>query len=247
MTNRNLTEALAKHRATELHGSRLGPWIHDIVYGAHDGIVTTFAVVAGTAGAGLSWGIVIILGVANLLADGVSMGAGSFLSLRSERDQYHRLRKEELKEIEEIPEIEREEIREAYAAKGFTGKDLDRAVEIITSDKEIWTRTMMQEEHGMIEETADGALLHGLATFLGFIVFGSVPLIPYVLFHSGSDNFLYAIIGTFLALLLVGITRSIVTRERIYRGALEILLIGAVTASIAYGVGLALKGVAGVA
>ena len=90
-----IKKALAQHRAGESHGSTLGPYIHDIVYGAHDGIVTTFAVVAGTAGAGLSTGVVIILGVANLLADGVSMGAGAFLSLRSERDQYHRLLKEE--------------------------------------------------------------------------------------------------------------------------------------------------------
>ncbi len=243
---RNLQQELAKHRADELHGSPLGPWIHDIVYGAHDGIVTTFAVVAGTAGAGLSTGIVIILGIANLLADGVSMGAGSFLSVRSERDQYHRLLKEELREIETDPEIEREEIREAYAAKGFTGKDLDRAVEIVTGDKKIWARAMMQEEHGMIEQSGERAILHGLATFLGFVVFGSVPLLPYLISHSGSDNFGLAITGTFLALLLVGITRSLVTRERIYRGALEILVIGTVTASIAYGVGVALKSFAGV-
>lgn len=242
---RNIREELAKHRAAEIHGSALGPWIHDIVYGAHDGIVTTFAVVAGTAGAGLSWGVVIILGMANLLADAVSMGAGSFLSIRNERDQYQRLFKEELQEIENDPEVEREEIREAYAAKGFSGKDLDRAVEIITSDKRAWADTMMKEEHGMIESREGKAFLHGLATFLGFLVFGSVPLIPYFLFRSGADNFPLAIGGTAIALLLVGVTRSIVTRERIYRGAVEILLIGAVTASIAYGVGVALKSVAG--
>lgn len=243
---RNLQQELAKHRADELHGSPLGPWIHDIVYGAHDGIVTTFAVVAGTAGAGLSTGIVIILGIANLLADAVSMGAGSFLSIRSERDQYHRLFKEEMREIESDPEIEREEIREAYAAKGFTGKDLDRAVEIITGDRKIWAKAMMQEEHGMIEQSGERAILHGLATFLGFVVFGSVPLLPYMISHSGSDNFPLAITGTFIALLLVGVTRSWVTRERIYRGAIEILLIGGVTASIAYGAGVALKSFAGV-
>lgn len=241
---RDLQKDLAAHRAAEIHGSALGPWIHDIVYGAHDGIVTTFAVVAGTAGAGLSPGIVIILGMANLLADAVSMGAGSFLSIRAERDQYRRLLKEELQEIENDPEIEREEVREAYAAKGFAGSDLERAVQIITRDKRVWAQTMMREEHGMIEESGRGAVLHGLATFLGFVFFGSVPLLPYFFNRSGSDDFLLAIIGTGIALLLVGMTRSLVTRERIYRGAIEILVIGAVTASIAYGVGVALKGVA---
>ena len=246
MSPRDLQRALEEHRAAELHGSRLGPWIHDIVYGAHDGIVTTFAVVAGTAGAGLSTGVVIILGMANLLADGVSMGAGSFLSLRSEHDQYERLLKEELREIAEDPEIEREEIREAYRAKGFTGDDLERAVAIITKDKAVWAQTMMKEEHGMIEGTAENAFLHGVATFLGFLVFGSVPLLPYFFSRSGSENFTQAIVGTFLALLLVGVTRSTVTRQRIYRGVLEILLIGTVTASIAYGVGVGLKSFAGI-
>ncbi len=243
---RNLKEDLIKHRATELHGSTLGPWIHDIVYGAHDGIVTTFAVVAGTAGAGLSAGIVIILGIANLLADGVSMGAGSFLSRKAEHDQYERLLKEELREIETDPEIEREEIREAYAKKGFAGADLERAVSVITADKNVWAETMMREEHGMTDDSSENALLHGLATFVGFLVFGSVPLLPYFFLQGSDHNFRSAIIGTAAALLLVGITRSIVTRERIYRGAVEILLIGAVTASIAYGVGVALKSFAGV-
>lgn len=242
---RNLKEALAKHRAAEIHGSTLGPWIHDIVYGAHDGIITTFAVVAGTAGAELSAGIVIVLGIANLLADGVSMGAGSFLSKKSEHDQYKRLLKEELKEIQDDPEIERAEVREAYAAKGFSGDDLDRVVKVITSDTDVWAQTMMREEHGMNEPEAKGAIWHGVATFLGFLVFGAVPLLPYIFSAGNANNFRTAIIGTGVALALVGITRSFVTRERIYRGIIEIVLIGAVTASIAYGVGVLLKNVAG--
>ncbi|MBI2635798.1 VIT1/CCC1 transporter family protein [Candidatus Peregrinibacteria bacterium] len=244
---RDLQEELRRHLASELHGSHLGPWIHDIVYGAHDGIVTTFAVVAGTVGAGLPVGIVVIIGMANLLADGVSMGAGAFLSLRSERDQYERLLKEELQEIDDDPEIEREEIREAYRAKGFSGEDLERTVAIITRDKTVWAETMMREEHGMMPPgSSDNALLHGVATFLGFFVFGGVPLLPYLMLRAESNNFVLSIAGAAFALLLVGITRSLVTRERIYRGAIEILLIGATTASVAYGVGVALKSFAGV-
>lgn len=244
MSNRNIKADLAAHRASELHGSHLGPWIHDIVYGAHDGIVTTFAVIAGTVGAGLPTGVVVIIGMANLLADGVSMGAGAFLSLRSERDQYERLLKEELQEIEDDPEIEREEIREAYLAKGFAGEDLERTVAIITRDKTVWAETMMREEHRMMPPgSSDNALLHGIATFLGFFLFGGVPLLPYLMLRAESNNFVLAIAGAAAALLLVGITRSLVTRERIYRGAAEILLIGAATAGIAYAVGAALKSV----
>lgn len=243
---RDIKKALEEHRKAEIHGSGLGPWIHDIVYGGHDGIVTTFAVVAGTAGADLSVGIVIILGIANLLADGVSMGAGAFLSGKSERDQYHRLLKEELKEIEDDPEIEREEIREAYAAKGFTGADLERAVAVITSDKKIWADTMMREEHGMFEDQDGNALGHGIATFIGFMIFGAVPLLPYLFGAEPQNSFPFAIAGTIAALIFLGATRSYVTRERMIRGIVEIAIIGAVTASIAYGVGVALKGFAGV-
>src|SRR3989338_8244680 len=93
---------LEQHRREEIHGHKLGPYIQDIVYGGHDGIITTFAVVAGTAGADLPHYIVIILGLANLFADAVSMGAGAFLSLKSELDHYFRLQKEELQEIDAI-------------------------------------------------------------------------------------------------------------------------------------------------
>ncbi len=245
MAPRDLQKALEEHRKMETHGNALGPWIHDIVYGAHDGIVTTFAVVAGTAGANLSAGVVIILGVANLLADGVSMGAGAFLSNRSERDQYRRLLKEELQEIEDDPDIEREEIREAYRKKGFAGEDLERVVAVITGDKQVWADTMMREEHGMEESDSSHAFMHGVATFGGFGIFGSVPLLPYLFGVSSANSFPLAIFGTFLALMLVGVTRSFVTRERIYRGIVEIVCIGAITASIAYGVGVALRGFAG--
>jgi VIT1/CCC1 family predicted Fe2+/Mn2+ transporter len=244
---RNLTKDLQAHRRDEVHGSHLGPFIHDIVYGAHDGIVTTFAVVAGTVGADLPHSVIIILGVANLLADGVSMGAGAFLSIRSARDQYRRLEQQERAEILSDPELEREEIRQIYAMKGFHGRDLENAVDIITSDSGRWVEAMMLEEHGLTKASESRPLAHSAATFLGFIIFGSVPLLPYFLGVPLGDRFLIAVVSTFLALLAIGITRSAVTRQRLVQGVLEILAIGISTAAIAYGVGLALRGVAGAA
>jgi vacuolar iron transporter family protein len=242
-SKQDLQKAVQEHHESGAHGHALGPVIHDIVYGAHDGIITTFAVVAGTVGADLPVSIIIILGVANLLADGVSMGAGAFLSLRSENDQYKRLYKEELREIDEFPEREREEIRLAYAQKGFEGADLDRVVEVITSRKDVWAETMMREEHGLLAEESK-EVVHGFATFLGFVVFGGVPLLPYFLGYASFGTAILASIG---ALVLVGITRSYVTQERLIRGALEIVSIGMLTGVIAYGVGVFLKGVVGVA
>jgi VIT1/CCC1 family predicted Fe2+/Mn2+ transporter len=238
----NVRARLAAHRRAEVHGSRLGPVIHDIVYGAHDGIVTTFAVVAGTVGADLPVGVIVILGLANLFADGLSMGAGSYLSITSERDQYRRIRNEELEEIREIPDIETEEIREFYEKKGFKGEDLERVVRVITSDKDVWADTMMHEEHGLMGEEAARPFFHAAATFIGFLVFGSIPILPYLFGFGGTHRFLIAVISTFFALLFVGITRSNVTRQRLVRGVLEILAVGGTTAVVAYGVGVILKG-----
>lgn len=236
--------ALAHHRATEYHGNRLGPYIHDIVYGGNDGIVTTFAVVAGTAGAHLPGYIVVILGLANLFADGVSMATGAYLSIKSERDQYERLRKEELAEIASHPELEREEVREALEAKGFTGEDLERALAVLTARTEVWVDTMMAEEHGMTPSAAERPFGHALATFCAFVVLGSVPLMPYLIPVFGQ-SFTLAASSTFCALAILGALRSYVTRERLIRGPLEVIGVGFVTAAIAYGVGVLFGGLAG--
>lgn len=245
MPDQGLAKALAEHRAADIHGHRLGPFIQDIVYGGNDGIVTTFAVVAGTVGADLPHYVIVILGLANLLADGASMAAGSYLSLKSERDQYERLRKEELEEIEREPELEREEIREAYRKKGFSGADLDRVTAVITSDKRIWAEAMMHEEHGLTREASARPLLHGTMTFVAFVLFGAIPLLPYFFEHDPSKRFSVALVSTFSALLLLGLTRSIVTRERLFRGPLEIVGVGVISTAVAYGVGVLLRSLVG--
>ena len=90
----DIKKAMAEHKASEPHGSQLGPYIHDIVYGANDGIVTAFAVVSGVVGAQLAPYIVVIMGVANVFADGISMGLGNYLSNKSRQDNYQRILKE---------------------------------------------------------------------------------------------------------------------------------------------------------
>jgi len=236
---------LQAHQESERHGSDLGPYIHDIVYGANDGIVTTFAVVSGVAGAELATHIVIILGFANVLADALSMGLGNYLSLRSKEDQYERVKKEEMHEIETIPDMERAEIREIYSKKGFSGADLDRVVTVITANKDTWVDVMMREEHGLAPEDFGRPMLHGFMTFVSFLIFGSIPIVPYLLPIPEGREFIVTVIGTGVALLLVGWLRSYVTRERIFRGPIEIFSVGMVCAAAAYVVGVLLKDVAG--
>lgn len=119
------------------------------MYGAIDGSVTTFAVVSGVAGADLSPGIIIVLGLANLTADGFSMAAGDYLASRTEQHQREKARRTEESHIRLNPEGEREEIRQIFARKGFSGPDLDRVVEIITSNPRQWVDTMMCEDLGL--------------------------------------------------------------------------------------------------
>lgn len=245
MDRTDIKTALAKHRASEPHGSTLGPYIHDIVYGANDGIVTTFAVVSGVAGAELASYVIVILGFANIFADALSMGLGNYLSCKSRQDNYERLRKEELREIQEMPEIEREEIREIFEAKGFTGADLDRVTAVITSNPTIWVETMMREEHGLVADEDGVPALHAVMTFIAFVVFGSIPIVPYLLPIPDASRFTVTVVSAAIALLIVGLLRSYVTRERLIKGPLEILSVGSVCAFVAYYVGVALKGLAG--
>lgn len=225
---------------------RLAPYVRDMVYGGNDGIVTTFAVVAGTVGAGLPGYIVIILGLANLFADGVSMAAGAYLSIKSERDRYVRVRKEELERIGARSDEARRAVRGFMRAKGFDGADLDRAVAVITRDRDVWANTMMCEEHGLTREASEDPLVHGFATFLSFVAFGAIPLLPYFFPVTGVSAVLAAS-STLAAMAVLGVVRGIVTRERMLRGALEVVGVGFAAAAVAYGVGAALRGVAGAA
>jgi VIT1/CCC1 family predicted Fe2+/Mn2+ transporter len=144
-----------------------------------------------------------------------------------------------------MPEIEREEIREIFEAKGFKGEDLERITKVITADRKLWATTMMQEEHGLFDDEDGKPWLHGLMTFLAFVAFGSIPIIPYLLPIKDLPQFPITIVSTAIALLFVGFLRSWVTRERLVKGPIEILVIGSVCAAAAYAVGVGLKGFAG--
>ncbi|MBI4059427.1 VIT1/CCC1 transporter family protein [Candidatus Microgenomates bacterium] len=218
------------------HRHAAGRYIGDFVYGASDGIVTTFAVVAGATGASLVPSIVVILGLANIFADGVSMGAGNFLGARSEKAYAKAQRQKENWEIDHLPELEIDEIREIYRKKGFVGKDLERAVKIITGDRQIWVETMMRDELGIIEDANDDPKKHALATFAAFFVAGFIPLFSY-LTPAITDKFMFSMIVGAATLFIVGSLRSLITAVGWFRGGMEMLLVGSGAALIAYVVG----------
>ena len=236
----------AIHDHKEEHNHEHGQHIGDFVYGALDGIITTFAVVSGVAGANLSIGIVLILGFANLFADGFSMALGSYLSTKSEKEYEEKERERELWETENIPEGEREEIRQIYKKKGFKEPLLEQVVNVITSDKKVWVDTMMIEELHLFPEKKS-PIKSGVVTFVSFVLIGFLPLLPYVVarvFSSETNLFLWSIIVTAITLFIVGACRSIIIGRAWWRAGSEMLLIGAVAAFVAYGVGVLLRGLA---
>jgi len=220
-------------------------YLGEFVYGGMDGGVTTFAVVAGATGAHLETSVIVILGLANLIADGFSMSIGSYLSKKAELEHYYKHRNIELWEIENWPEREKEEIRVFYRNKGFTGKLLEQIVGVFTSDKEKWADEMMQGEHHMILEQKSPVTM-GVITFISFCLVGFIPLINYIWYLStseaseGSPLFVASTL-TLLAFASIGYLKSYVTQTNKWRSMLETVLLGAIAAALAYFTGSILE------
>jgi vacuolar iron transporter family protein len=222
-------------------------YLGDFVLGAIDGCVTTFAVVAGVAGAELAPAVVIILGLANLLADGFSMAASNFLSSKSNREMVERIRRMEETHIDLVPDAEREEIRQIFAGKGFDGGLLEKIVEVITRDRRRWVDTMITEEWGL-QLDAPQPWRSGAATFAAFVLAGSVPLLPFVLPIPWTAGTAFAVsaAATGVTFVLVGVAKGYVVQRSPFWSGLETLLVGGGAAALAYGVGFALRAIVGV-
>ena len=220
-------------------------YLKDLIYGGTDGAVTTFAVVSGVAGAGMSEAIIIVLGLANLIADGFSMAVSNFLGTRAEHQQREQKRKEERRHIELLPEGEREEIRQIFEKKGFSGDELDRIVSTICNDKERWIDTMIQEEHGL-SLTGPSPWKAALATLLAFIVVGTIPLIIFLwnLLASAPhpDPFIFSAWSTGFAFFSIGAFKGRFLNQSWFISGIETFLIGSSAAILAYATGFLLRG-----
>ena len=220
-------------------------YLRDLVYGAVDGTVTTFAVVAGVAGAALDSTVVLILGVANLVADGFSMAVSNYLGIRSEIHRRSQVRHEEERHVALVPEGEREEIRQLLAPWGLDDELLDQVVEAVTRKEDRWVDLMVQWEHGFPTQMPD-PLRSGLATFVAFAVVGFVPLAPFVVDQTPWVDlpapFAWSAAATAVTFVLVGIARGVVVDRPRWRTALETFGIGGAAAGLAYVAGVWLAG-----
>jgi vacuolar iron transporter family protein len=223
--------------------------IEDFVYGATDGVVTTFAVVAGVTGASLSPSVVLILGFANLFADGFSMAVGNYLSSRSRIEYIQRERKREERSIENIGQHEIQKIREIYQSKGFYNELLEEVVNVIISKKKIWLDTIMKEKLGLIEDKSESEkpLKKAITTFVAFNVIGLIPLIPFVfiyfagiVYYSSVEVeriFAYSVVFTTISLFSIGFIKGKVVYKSPIKSGMVTLTIGGMAAIVSFLVG----------
>lgn len=224
--------------AARLNGKRRESYLADFVYGGIDGAITTFAIVAGVIGASLSSNVILILGLANLLADGFSMAASNYSGTKTVTDNIDRLRLLEQRHVAADSDGEREEVRQILEKKGLSGSALESGVRSITSDQQRWIDFMLVEEHGMpVTKPRPGKA--GLATFVAFLLCGSVPLLPFL--AEIPNPFVTAMAMTGVVFFMIGAMKSLWATASWWRSGLETFLIGGIAAALAYFVGNALS------
>ena len=208
--------------------------ISDAVLGGIDGCITTFAVVSGTVGAGFPSSVAAILGFANLFADGFSMAISNYESSKAEQEYFESIKQSEEKHIDEVPEGEREEIRQIFEAKGFEGEILETIVDTITADKRIWLETMLMEEHGLGKTTQQPAISAGV-TFVAFVAVGAIPLMPYIVSSlEMSQQFLMSAFLAGTMFFLIGMLKSLALAKPVFPSGVRTLLTGGAAAALAY-------------
>lgn len=234
----HLPKAVHNRLATPVKASTLP----DAVLGGIDGCVTTFAVVSGAFGAGFSPQVALVLGFANLLADGFSMAVSNYEAGQAQLAQIKSTERTERQHIALVPEGEREEIRQLFQAKGFEGELLEQVVETLCRNPDVWVATMLREEHGL---TVVGLnpLRAALATFIAFLTVGALPLLPYAFSGFGPfSQFLTSLALAGAVFLGIGMLKSAVYGLPAWRSGLRTLLMGTAAAGLAFATGFLAQG-----
>ena len=240
--NKDVEASRKAHMEKEDHGGAGSEYVKSIVFGGLDGIITTFAVVAAAQGADGELEVaktVLILGFANLFADGFSMGFGEFLSSRAELDFAKSEREREEWEFENAPDLEKKEMVDLYMERGISEEDSETLVAILSKDKNLFVDTMMVEELGIQVELEDqwAPFKSAVAMFVSFICFGMVPLFVYLPQKDSIEIFIIACSATALTLFILGAVRGKLTRQHWLKCGLYMVMNGAVAAGISYLVG----------
>jgi VIT1/CCC1 family predicted Fe2+/Mn2+ transporter len=217
-----------------------GNRLSNIILGGQDGLVSVLGLLLGLTAATSSSRVVIAGGLSMIFAETLSMGAVAYTSKMADRDHYAGERRREIREVEEVSELERQEIVDIYAAKGFKGKLLEDIVNHITSDYDLWIDTMMREELNLLPVTKRDVYNYswtvGVSTFSGAIL----PLIPFF-FMPTHYALISALIIAIVALAGIGIYKAQITLGKPIKSAIQMVVIGMGAAIAGYLIGLAFK------
>lgn len=245
----NRERLLADHRPTAVRARLAVPvrasTLPDAVLGGIDGCVTTFAVVSGAFGAGFSPQVALVLGFANLLADGFSMAVSNYEAGQAQLAQIASAERTERQHIALVPDGEREEIRQLFRDKGFEGELLEQVVETLCRDPDVWVTTMLREEHGL-SAVGLSPLRAAFATFAAFLAAGAVPLLPYALPGLGvTAQFLSSLGLAGVIFLGIGMLKSMVYGQPAWHSGLRTLMMGGAAAGLAFVTGHLAQGLLG--
>ncbi len=213
-----------------------GKIIREVIYGATDGIVTSLGFVIGVLGALQDSRIILITGIAGASAGALSMGFSAYISSKSQAEFFLAEIKRESREMAEMPDKEREEIRKIYRAKGFKGDELELVVKRITSNPAVWLRCMMEEELGLIVEAFDTPWIIGAITAVSYVAGAFLPIIPYAV-RSPSSAFPWSLAVSVCALFALGAGKTMLTKTSPWKSGFEMMGIGLISAFVGYLIG----------
>lgn len=223
-------------------------YLSEFVYGGIDGIVTTFAVVSAVAGAGYEAGVMLVLGFANLISDGISMGFSSYLAEKAEVDQYNKRRNAVVFGLEKSISKSKTIIKKHLRKYGFKGQNLEKGAQLVAESKNN-ADFIMKEEHGL-PDAPESPTITGLMTFIAFLIFGLVPLLPYLIDYAfdleWSNLFMISSISASIAFASIGLMKSKITDSPLISSIIESLMLGLIASGASYFIGRWLESIIGV-
>ena len=223
---------------------RGGGWLGDAIYGANDGLGAVFGIVSGVAGytGGAASNLVLISGLAGMLASALSMGSGAFLATKSEREVYQAEIGREKREIEEDPEEEQEELALFYQLKGFTEDESRMLASRLAEKPEQFLRTLAHEELGLSEDSFPNPWVAAVSATISTALGAFIPIIPFF-FLSGITAIIVAAFISLVAHFAVGAAKTLVTGRSWFNSGMEMTVVGGIEAVITYVLGAAFKAV----
>ena len=223
------------------HHFTAGDFVRDVVIGMSDGLTVPFALAAGLSGAVASSGLVVTAGLAEVAAGSIAMGLGGYLAARSEAEHYATERRREEREVAEVPEREKEEVRDVFAAYGLLEAEITPIVEALSQRPKAWVDFMMRFELGLEEPDPGRAWKSALTIAGAYVVGGMIPLAPYMLVASASRALQASVGVTLLALVGFGLIKGKFTGSPPLRSAVQTTLIGGLAAAAAYAIARAIS------